>query len=95
MIRRVAAIQSSIDIQENIDQCIKNIWANQISRDYKAKSLLLEDSLKNAIYHHLRTEIGDQYLQGNNIRIYTEFRIGSEKADIAIVRIDPLSKGSL
>lgn len=91
----MTVIQSLINIQENIDRCIKYIWLNQIPRDYKARNLLLEDSLKNAIYYHLRTEIGDQYLQDNNIRIFTEFRIGSEKADIAIVRIDPLSKGSL
>jgi hypothetical protein len=91
----VIVIQQFTDIQAYIDSCIKHIWLNHISRDYIHKHLLLEDSLKNAFYHHLRSEIGDQYMQDNNIRIFTEFKLGIERADIALVQIDPSCDGHL
>lgn len=48
----------------------------------------MEDSLKNAhYYHHLRTELHD-FLDRNNLRIYTEFHYYGFIADLAIVKLN-------
>lgn len=53
------------------------------------KSGLLEDSLKNAFYFHLRNKLTDLFLLENNIRIYTELNTGvGERIDLAVVRIN-------
>ena len=51
---------------------IKKIWTKEIKRDYKTGWLLKEDTLKNALYFHLRNELGVLFAE-NNIRIFTEF----------------------
>ncbi|MEF2246403.1 hypothetical protein [Paenibacillus sp. IITD108] len=72
-----------------VDRAIKEIWINNISTDYTNGFLLLEDSLKNALYSHLRTKLTDRFLLSNNIRIFTELKTeNNERIDIAVVRID-------
>ncbi|WP_409271353.1 hypothetical protein V1499_18075 [Neobacillus sp. SCS-31] len=79
---------SAIEISKIIDQAIKEIWSLELYSDYCNFSLLKEDSLKNAFYHHLRNKLSDQFLIENNIRIYTEFYMDGIRADLAIVKLD-------
>lgn len=55
-----------------IDRTIRDIWKNEIAFDYEDGWLLKEDTLKNAIYFHLRTKLGKLF-EKNDVRIFTEF----------------------
>ncbi|MED4019017.1 hypothetical protein [Sutcliffiella cohnii] len=78
---------SGTNIISQIDLAIKSIWMKHIKKDYNNQYLLKEDTLKNAIYHHLRTELTDQFLVKNSIRIFTEYHYKNGIADIAVVQI--------
>lgn len=75
-----------------IDRTIADIWVNEIQSDYECGWLLKEDTLKNALYFHLRSKLGTVF-EYNNIRIFTEFR-GCEfkgtgcRPDMVIARVD-------
>ena len=60
------------DILDTIHRRIKYIWEERIKEDYENGWLLKEDTLKNALYFHLRNELGELFAE-NNIRIFTEF----------------------
>jgi hypothetical protein len=77
------------DIQARLDSVISSVWEKDILYDYKNHFLLMEDTLKNAFYHHLRTNLGDGFLKRHRIRIFTEYNIGKAVADIAIVSLRP------
>lgn len=86
-----------MNITQIIDKEIKQMWLNEIAEDYREHRLLKEDSLKNAFYHHLRNRLGDDFLDKNNLRIFTEFSDGmlqgtKKVADIAIVEMANPSK---
>ncbi|MCM3155019.1 hypothetical protein M3611_23695 [Priestia megaterium] len=69
----------------NLDQLIKEIWVTNIKKDYEEKYLYKEDSLKNALYYHLRSKMD----LSEEIRIYPEFRLScGRRVDIAIVKVD-------
>lgn len=72
-----------------IDKAIKEIWLNEIIKDYDDGLLLKEDSLKCSLYHHMRSRL-DNILTENNLRIYSEYYFKDLKyrADIAIVEIE-------
>ncbi|WP_139378287.1 hypothetical protein [Mesobacillus jeotgali] len=74
-------------IQKTIDRAIKNIWVGKISKDHKSFYLLKEDTLKNALYFHLRSELAS-LLEKHNVRIYTEYHHGGFIADLAIVKLN-------
>lgn len=74
-------------IQKTIDRAIKNIWVDKISEDHGSFYLLKEDTLKNALYYHLRTELAS-LLEKKNLRIFTEFYHGGFIADLAIVKLN-------
>ena len=81
------------NIAEIIDETIISVWKHEIQNDYKKLWLLKEDSLKNALYFHLRTNLG-KLLDENDIRIFTEFTDGEFKhsgyrPDMVIAKIDP------
>jgi hypothetical protein len=80
-----------VSLKEKLDSVIKIIWEDHILPDYKNHFLLKEDALKNAFYHHLRSRLGDGYLNRHQIRIFTEYHIGRERADIAVVTLKPKS----
>ncbi len=61
------------EVLEIIDKQIQYIWKNKISADYENGWLLKEDTLKNALYHHIRTELSSLF-DAENIRVFTEFR---------------------
>lgn len=73
-------------LQLIIDRCIKDVWLNNISQDYKSYYLLKEDTLKNALYFHLRTRL-QNILAEHNIRIYTEYHYKGFISDIAVVKL--------
>lgn len=75
---------------EHIDSVIKTIWLEDLKKDYANSFLLKEDSLKNAFYFHLRTRLGENFLNQNNLRIFTEYYINREKIDLVITEIDPI-----
>ena len=76
-----------------IDKTIKEIWVNEIKKDYDEDYLLKEDSLKNSLYFHIRSKLED-VLRDNNLRIYPEFYFPELKyrADLAIVQMDTESE---
>lgn len=78
------------EIQKKIAEAVTKIWSEDIPYDYETFSLLKEDALKCAIYHHLRSRL-EAVLCKNNLRIFPEYYIEELKyrADIAIVRINP------
>lgn len=72
-----------------IHKVIKEIWIEDIQKDYLNKALFKEDSLKNAFYYHLRRRLSDEFLNANKLQIYTEFRLASgQKIDLVIVEVD-------
>lgn len=77
-------------IIERIDSVIKTVWSKDLKMDYDKKFLLKEDTLKNAFYFHLRTRLGESFLNENNLRIFTEYYIDGERIDLVIVEIDPV-----
>lgn len=75
-----------------ITKIIRVVWEKDIPKDYNKKYLLLEDSLKNSFYFHLRRRITDDDLKANDVRIYPEFYLKSDnykrRADIAVVKLN-------
>jgi hypothetical protein len=84
---KLASSQDTIKLQEMIDLSIKKVWTQHIKEDYQKFYLLKEDTLKNALYYHLRRELKDTFLDENKIRIYTEFYYQNGIADLAIVKL--------
>lgn len=56
---------------KQLDEIIKEIWLNEIQKDYNTGLILNEDTLKNVLYHHLRSHI-EKSLELNDLVIYTE-----------------------
>ena len=80
------------NVIKKIDYYIKDIWKYDIKDDYDNDRLLQEDTLKNALYYHLRRKLGDAFLDKNNLKIYTEFHDGVLKGsgmrpDLVIVEM--------
>lgn len=81
----------SSSVVERIDRAIKQIWLEDIKRDYFADLLFREDCLKNCLYYHLRRRLGDGYLRARRIRVYTEYVLKpGERLDLAVVRLRPM-----
>ena len=86
-------MMTKTQIQNVIHKTIVSIWNDKISEDYDYGWLLKEDTLKNALYFHLRSQLGTVF-DDNNIRIFTEFtdekfKGSGYRPDIVIARIDP------
>lgn len=80
-------------IAQTIEETIISVWKNEIQNDYEKLWLLKEDSLKNALYFHLRTHL-EELLSENDIRIFTEFtdykfKHSGYRPDMVIAKIDP------
>ena len=80
------------EIQTIIHKTLTEIWEKDIPGDYNDRWLLKEDTLKNALYYHLRNRLG-ALLDENNIRIFTEYNEGEFKRngyrpDMIIARVD-------
>ncbi|WP_092249282.1 hypothetical protein [Lacrimispora sphenoides] len=73
-----------------IDRTIKEIWKVDVKSDYDKYRLLREDSLKCALYYHMRRKL-DSILKENNLRIYPEYYINmgglKYRPDIVIVKV--------
>jgi hypothetical protein len=77
-------------VKEQLDGIIKSTWLQSIPHDYDRSFLLYEDSLKSALYFHLRRKLEEAALFQQGYRIFTEYRLASnQRADLAIVKIDP------
>ncbi|MBR4071643.1 MAG: hypothetical protein IKK26_03725 [Clostridia bacterium] len=79
-------------ILDVIHNKIKSIWLEKIKHDYEYGWLLKEDTLKNALYYYLRSELTD-FFEENNIRVFTEFTYGEFKdskmrPDMVIAEVD-------
>ena len=80
------------ELSQLLGEAITAIWETEIKEDYINGWLLKEDTLKNALYFHLRTRLG-ALLDENNIRIFTEYNEGEFKRsgyrpDMVIARVD-------
>lgn len=82
------------NVKKEIDKIIKEVWINDICKDYGRGSLIKETSLQCSLYHHLQNEM-DSILEENNLYIYPEFYFKNLKyyADLAIVEMN-MSDGS-
>ncbi|MCM3792520.1 hypothetical protein M3690_04335 [Priestia megaterium] len=80
---------TTTDISHFVHSVIKKIWLEDISKDYNTLNLLKESSLQSAFYSHLRRRLKDDFLAKNNLKIFPEYVIGKQKADLAVVVIDP------
>ena len=58
---------SDLEIIQMIDEAIVSIWKCEIKTDYEGGWLLKDDTLKNALYFHLRSRLGKLFDE-NNIR---------------------------
>ena len=65
-------MRTDTEVMQIIDESIKSIWVNEIRNDYENKRMLKEDTLKNAMYFHLRNRIG-WLCDECDLRIFTEF----------------------
>ncbi|MBN2898449.1 MAG: hypothetical protein JXO44_06725 [Clostridia bacterium] len=87
-----------INIYSRIDKALKIIWSNEIIEDYNNDYLLKEDTMKNAVYYHLRNQLGDGYFNRHRLRIFTEYELEKNKegkrqrGDIVIVKLKPKSE---
>ncbi len=79
-------------ILKQIDDVIRYVWTVDIASDYENGWLLKEDTLKNAMYHYLRTKLSN-LLEKYDLRIFTEFTDDKFhgtgcRPDIVIARMD-------
>lgn len=77
-------------VSQFVHSTIKKVWLEDIRRDYQKSFLLKEDTFKNSFYYNLRRRLGDDFLEENNLRIFTEFFIDGERIDLVVVEIDPI-----
>lgn len=83
-------------VSQFIHSVIKKVWLEDIKKDYEDLNLLYECSLQDSFYYHLRRRLGDDFLNQYNLKLFPEYRIGKrlgingQKADLAIVVIDPI-----
>lgn len=80
------------ELEKIIDESIKAIWVGKIEADYSSGWLLKEDTLKNALYFHLRTSL-ETIFDANDLRIFTEFTDGTFKGsqcrpDMVIAKVN-------
>lgn len=81
-----------LEIIQMIDEEIVSIWKHEIKTDYEGGWLLKEDTLKNALYFHLRSRLGKLFDE-NDIRIFTEFtdcefKHSGYRPDMVIARVN-------
>lgn len=86
------SMRTDAEIMQIIDGAIKSIWENEIRNDYENRRLLKEDTLKNAMYFHLRNRIG-WLCDECDLRIFTEFTDDKFRGtrripDMVIARMD-------
>lgn len=76
------------EIQKKIDKTIKEIWLNNIPKDFDQGYIINEDSLKMSLCYHLRRKLAT-ILKENSLRIYTEkyFPDMKKKPDIIIAEM--------
>ena len=85
-------MMTNTQIQNIIHKTIVSIWNEKLSEDYDYGWLLKEDTLKNALYFHLRNEL-EELFDENDVRIFTEFTDAEFKGsryrpDLVIAKVD-------
>ncbi|MGN1316080.1 MAG: hypothetical protein ACI4VW_03365 [Acutalibacteraceae bacterium] len=80
------------DVLDTINKRLQYIWEEKIKEDCDNGWLLKEDTLKNALYYHIRRELSSLF-QEQNIRVFTEFNDGEFKKlnlrpDMVIATVD-------
>jgi hypothetical protein len=75
-------------VVKEIDRIIKDVWLQNIQKDYLEHYLINEDCLKMAMCYHMRRKM-TRLLKENNLRIYTEkhFPELNKRPDIIIAEI--------
>ena len=76
-------------IFKKVHQTIIDVWSYDIKSDYNLHFLLKEDTLKNAMYYHIRNRLGDTFIKDNHLAIFTEYHIDiNQKIDLVVVKLD-------
>lgn len=76
-------------IYKKIHETITEVWRYEIKSDYNQCFLLREDTLKNALYFHIRNRLGDAFMKDNHLVIFTEYKIDTnETIDLVVVKLD-------
>jgi len=76
-------------IYKKIHETIIEVWRYDIKSDYNLHFLLKEDTLKNAMYYHIRNRLGDTFIKDNHLAIFTEYAIyTNQKIDLVVVKLD-------
>ena len=76
-------------IFKKVHQTIIDVWSYDIKSDYNLHFLLKEDTLKNAMYYHIRNRLGDTFIKDNHLAIFTEYYIDTnQKIDLVVVKLD-------
>jgi hypothetical protein len=57
-------------VVKEIDRIIKEVWIQNIQKDYQEQYLINEDCLKMAMCYHMRRKMAS-LLKENNLRIYS------------------------
>ena len=83
---------TDLEVIQMVDEALESIWKNEIKADYESGWLLKEDTLKNAMYFHLRNRLGKLFDE-NDIRIFTEFtdckfKRSGYRPDMVIAKVD-------
>jgi len=88
--RRVnLGVLSVESIYKKIHETIIEVWRYDIKSDYNQYFLLREDTLKNALYFHIRNRLGDAFMKDNHLAIFTEYKIDTnETIDLVVVKLD-------
>lgn len=77
------------NIKKLIDKTIKEVWINEICKDYGNGHFLMEADIQCSLYYHLRRKLSS-ILEENNLYIYPEFYFKELRyyADLAICQMD-------
>lgn len=72
---------------ETLDVAIHEMWQSLITYHYDGGFLLREDSLKCAAYSNLRASLDDAGLTDQGFRVFPEYYLGTQKADLAVIKL--------
>lgn len=82
-------------VKKEIDKIIKEVWLNDICKEYGRGGLIKEASLQCSLYHYLQNKLSAIF-QENNLYLYPEcyFKDLKYYADLAIVEMNMDSQAS-
>ena len=74
--------------KKKFKKAVEKVWRTKIRKDYNKRFLFREDSLKSRLFHHLSTELGDDFFLKGKVRMFTEYTLPDVKMNIQNARAD-------